>query len=134
MKKMLKYAYIIVGFVSLFLGLIGVFFPILPTTPFLLLTSFCFVKGSDKFDQWFKGTKIYKEHLESFVENRAMTLKEKLSILLFADFMLAFPFFILDKFYVKLVIIILVIFKYTYFFTCIKTIDKEDKSEKKKVS
>lgn len=122
MKKIFKYMYVIVGFMSLVLGLIGVILPVLPTTPFLLLTSFCFVKGSDWFDKWFKGTKIYKKHLESFVQNKAMTLKQKLSILLFVGLILAIPFFIVDNLHVKVLIIAVVIIKFIYFTFYIKTI------------
>ena len=131
MKKTIKFIYIIVGFIALALGLIGIALPILPTTPFLLLTSFCFVKGSDRFDKWFKSTKIYRKHLESFVENRAMTLKQKLAILFFADFMLAFPFFILDSLHVKILILVVAIGKYCYFFMCIETIKEPGKRIKK---
>lgn len=122
MNKIKKTLLVAVGLISFILGAIGVILPILPTTPFLLLASFCFVKGSDKFDKWFKNTSIYKKHLESFVNNRAMTLKQKLSILLFADFMLAFPFFILDSIYIKILIICLIICKFYYFFFKIDTI------------
>ena len=69
MNKIKKSLYIIVGLISFGLGAIGVILPVLPTTPFLLLASFCFVRGSDKFDRWFKETKIYKKHLENFVNN-----------------------------------------------------------------
>lgn len=77
MKSIKKYIYITVGLISVVLGAIGVVFPILPTTPFLLLASYCFAKGSDRFNTWFIGTKLYKKHLESFVKERSMTLKEK---------------------------------------------------------
>lgn len=127
MKKIKKVLYILCGLISLGLGILGIILPILPTTPFLLLTSFCFVRGSERIDKWFKGTKIYKKHLESFVNNRAMTMKQKMTILLFADFMLMFPLIILDSIYVKLLIIAVVIGKYYYFMFNIKTIKLEEK-------
>lgn len=120
--NLIKICYIILGFISLGLGVIGIVLPILPTVPFLLLTTFCFTKGSEKFDRWFKGTVIYKKHLESFDKNRAMTLKTKLTIMLTADAMLLFPFIILDSIYLKMFIILLVMFKFYYFMFRIKTI------------
>lgn len=129
MNKLKKCLYITVGLVAFSLGAIGVVLPILPTTPFLLLASFCFAKGSDRFNNWFTNTKIYKNHLENFIQERAMTLKQKICLLAFADTMLAFPLIILDSLAVKLVIIALIIFKFYYFFFKIKTISKEEKDE-----
>lgn len=127
MGKFKRLAFIILGFISLGLGIIGVILPVLPTTPFLLLTSFCFVRGSEKFDNWFKSTKIYKKHLESFVKEKAMILKQKVSILLFADFMMAFPLLILDSLHVKLLIVAVILCKYYYFIFKIKTIEPKEK-------
>ena len=76
MNKLKKCLYITVGLIAFSLGAIGVVLPILPTTPFLLLASFCFAKGSDRFNNWFTNTKIYKNHLENFIQERAMTLKQ----------------------------------------------------------
>lgn len=122
MNKIKKYIYITVGLISFALGAIGVALPILPTTPFLLLASFCFAKGSERFNTWFINTKIYKKHLESFVKERAMTLKQKVCLLAFADFMLAFPLIILDNLHVKIFLVALILFKFYYFIFRIKTI------------
>lgn len=128
MKSIKKYIYITVGLISVVLGAIGVILPILPTTPFLLLASYCFAKGSDRFNNWFINTKLYKKHLESFVKERAMTLKEKICLLAFADFMLAFPLIILDSLFMKIFIVVLILFKFYYFIFRIKTITKEEKA------
>lgn len=126
MEKIKKFLYVTIGIISFGLGAIGVVLPVLPTTPFLLLSSFCFIRGSERFDKWFKGTKLYKKHLESFVNNRQMTLKQKITILLFADFMLMFPLIILDSLMVKGLIVIVMLTKYWYFIFRIKTVKKED--------
>ena len=122
MNKLRKTIYVIVGCVSLLLRTIGVALPVLPTVPFLILTSYCFARGSSRFDAWFKSSKIYKEYLESFVENKSMTLKQKICTCMFSDIMMAFPLIILDSLYIKLFLIAIIIFKYYYFIFKIKTI------------
>lgn len=123
---------IILGFVSMGIGIVGIVVPILPTTPFLLLSSFFFAKGSKRFHDWFISTKIYKKYLESFVRSRAMTLKNKLSILLPVSCMLIITFIFVGNLYARIVLCILFIGKYLYFFTQIKTITEEEKAKLKK--
>ena len=77
----MKIILVLIGMISLLLGVIGIFLPILPTVPFLLLSSWCFAKGSDRFYNWFSSTKIYKKHLESFEKNKSMTISTKIKIL-----------------------------------------------------
>ena len=122
MNKVKKGLLVTIGLLSMGLGLIGVILPVLPTTPCLLLASVCFVKGSDRFDRWFKGTKLYQKHLETFVESKKMTLKQKWTILLFADFMLMFPFILIDSLHMRLFLILLILCKFYYFFVKIETI------------
>ena len=122
MNKIKKYIYIAVGLIAFLLGAIGVTLPVLPTTPILLLASFCFAKGSERFHKWFTESKIYKKHLESFVKEKAMTLKQKITILAFADFMMAFPLILLDNLHVKILLVALIFFKFYYFIFKIKTI------------
>lgn len=127
MKSIKKYFYIGIGLITLILGIIGVILPILPTTPFLLITSFCFAKGSEKFHNWFINTKLYKKHLESFVKERAMTLKEKVVLLTFVNIMLAFPLIMVDVLPMRITIIVLIIIKLYYFIFRIRTVTPEEK-------
>lgn len=122
MNKIKKYSYVTVGLIAFVLGAIGVIIPILPTTPFLLLASFCFVRGSEKFNNWFVSTEIYKKHLESFVKEKAMTMKQKVCILAFADTMLAIPIIFVDNLHVKIFLVLLVVIKLYYFTFNIRTI------------
>jgi hypothetical protein len=130
--KILKPLWITCGFISIGLGITGIPLPVLPTTPFLLLSAFCFAKGSDRLDKWFKNTGIYKKHLENFVTSRAMTLKTKLCCLIPASIMLIFAFIgmshndCLGTRIGRAFVIIALIFKYVYFFTKIRTISNSD--------
>ena len=127
MSKVKKGIYICIGLVAFALGAIGVILPILPTTPFLLLASFCFAKGSERFNTCFINTKVYKKHLESFVKERAMTLKQKVILLAFADTMIAIPLITVDVLPMRITLIALILFKLYYFIFKIKTITPEEK-------
>lgn len=122
----MKYIYIVIGILSMILGGIGVALPVLPTVPFLLLASFCFAKGSDRFNNWFKSTSLYKNNLESFEKNKSMTRKTKWKILIFASVMLGFVFFKYDVLPMRIFIAALIAFKYYYFLVVIKTVDGGD--------
>ena len=128
----MKVVLIILGFISMGIGIVGIVTPILPTTPFLLLASFFFAKGSKRFHDWFISTKIYKKYLESFVQSKAMTLKNKFTILFPVSCMLIITFIFVNNLYARIVLIILFIGKYLYFFTQIRTIAKEETEIKKK--
>ena len=125
-KDNMKIIYVILGFVSMGLGIVGSFLPGLPTVPFLLLASFFFARGSERFHRWFTQTKIYKNYLEDFEKNRSMTLKAKIGLLCLSSTMIAFPIFFVKNNYLRLALILVVIFKYYYFIFCIKT-SKPDK-------
>lgn len=121
-RNLWKYVWLSIAFISLGIGAIGVVLPILPTTPLLLLASYCFARGSERFHRWFCGTKLYQKHLDSFVKERAMTLKTKLCILLPASAMLILAFLMMQNLPGRIVIVGLILFKYIYFFTKIKTV------------
>lgn len=93
----IKLFWLILAFLCLALGTIGVFLPVLPTVPFYLVTAFSFAKSSDRLHNWFINTKLYKKNLESFVERKAMTLKTKLSILISVTLVMGFGFFMMAR-------------------------------------
>ena len=122
MKGIKKIAYTTIGFISLILGVIGVIRPILPTTPFLLLTSFCFLRSSERINEWFKGTKIYKKHLQDFVEEKAMTMKQKIIILAFSESLILIPCILVDNLMMRMTLVTIMILKLYYFMFRIRTI------------
>ena len=60
--------YFLVGLVSLGLGVVGILLPILPTTPFLLLSIACFSRSSKRFENWLYHTKMYQIYVADFRE------------------------------------------------------------------
>ena len=79
--KLKRIIFLILGFIFLALGCVGVVLPILPTVPFFLVTVFCFAKSSQRLHNWFINTKLYKKHLDSFVKKKGMTVQTKVSII-----------------------------------------------------
>lgn len=130
---MKKTIFVALGLLFFGLGAVGAALPVLPTTPFLLLAAMCFAKGSTRFNNWFLNTRLYKAHLESFVKERAMTLKTKISLCAFATTMLLFAFVVMNNIYGRIVIVCVIAFKYYYFIFRIKTIKPESTDEENAV-
>lgn len=119
---MIKVVLFIIGLMAMILGAIGVVLPVLPTTPFLLLAAFCFAKSSTRFHNWFTKTSLYEKHLDSFVKERAMTLRTKVWLLAFASSMLLLAMFFMNSLPLRIFLASLIAFKYYYFIFRIKTI------------
>lgn len=78
---MKKIIYISIGFISLGFAIFGIFIPILPTTPFLLLAAYFFAKSSDKFYYWLINSSFFGPYIRNYRERRGMTLIHKIIVL-----------------------------------------------------
>ena len=75
-----KRALIVLGFVAVGLGTLGIFLPLLPTTPFLLLAAYLFARGSDRWHQWLLGHRHLGPYIHAFRNKTGLTKKQKLRI------------------------------------------------------
>jgi len=69
--------FIFVGICALILGLIGVFIPLLPTTPFLLIASFCFARSNSKFYGWLLNNRIFGTYVMDYIKEKSVKRKIK---------------------------------------------------------
>jgi uncharacterized membrane protein YbaN (DUF454 family) len=73
-----RYLYIGAGFVSLVLGIVGIVTPVLPTTPFILLSGYCFARGSERFHTWIMRHKYFGPMIRAFRDEKRIPLKAKI--------------------------------------------------------
>ena len=118
---MRKILYIMIGCISLGLGIIGVILPILPTIPFVLLAAFCFAKSSERLDGWFKNTKLYRENN---IKN-GMTKRAKIRITCSVTLLMGIGFIMMRLKGIvvgNIVLLIVWIFHMVYFTFGVKTV------------
>ncbi len=74
---------ILAGTLSVGLAVLGVFLPILPTTPFLLLAAACYARSSERFSNWLLGNRLFGKVIKDYREGKGMSLKVKAFFIVF---------------------------------------------------
>lgn len=129
---MKKAILIITGCIGVGLGAVGAVLPLLPAFPFLLLAAVCFAKSSERLDRWFRGTKLYKNDLESFVKGQGMTKRTKIKVMITVTLLMAVRFAVMfaREVYIPCMILGGVwLFHIIYFAFMVKTHRKEESAE-----
>jgi uncharacterized membrane protein YbaN (DUF454 family) len=77
-KTWLRILLVIAGTVCVGLGIVGIFVPVLPTTPFLLLAAACYARSSQRFHSWLLNNKWFGSYIRNYLERKGITLKAKI--------------------------------------------------------
>ena len=78
----MKLAFNIAGCLAVLLGVIGIFLPLLPTTPFLLLAAACFARGSTRMHGWLLQHPLFGKFLSDYEQGRGIPARAKVVALL----------------------------------------------------
>jgi len=76
-RGLARIVFLVIGWLNVLLGVVGIFTPILPTTPFLLLAFWCFSKSSPKFARWLEDHPWFGPPIRDWQRNRAISMKAK---------------------------------------------------------
>ena len=77
LSALLRWVYLVLALLFLLLGLIGIFLPVLPTTPFMLLAAACFVRSSERFYVWLVEHPRLGPWFRDYLEGNGIPLKGK---------------------------------------------------------
>jgi len=110
LKRFTKIILTIIGFISVGLGILGIFLPLLPTTPFLLLAAACFSKSSTRFYNWLLSNKLFGKYIKNYREGLGIPLKIKISTISLLWITIIFTvIFAVDILFVKIILIFIAI-------------------------
>ena len=102
-----KFFWILLGFIALSLGIIGIFLPLLPTTPFLLLASGCFMRGSQRLHQWLITHPSFGPFIIEWQEKRTIRRPIKIKAMLIMMISFTFSISLVSIFWVKCIIAVI---------------------------
>lgn len=77
-NKLLRIILVLLGTISVGLGILGIFLPLLPTTPFLLLAAFLYARSSQRFYDWLLSNRWFGHYVKNYRERRGISLKIKI--------------------------------------------------------
>ena len=109
------------GVISAILGIVGIFIPILPTTPFLLLAAACFVRSSDKLYNRLLNNRLFGSYIRNYIEGRGLPLKIKVVTIILLWVTIGISIVLVAEHFVLRILLVIVASGVTFHITRIKT-------------
>ncbi len=97
----MKVLLLFLGTLCLVLAIVGIFVPVLPTTPLLLLTAYCYYRSSERMYTWLMSHPHLGPYIKNFREHRIIPRRVKVYILILLWSSLLFCAYILDPLWLK---------------------------------
>lgn len=122
-NKVLKATLIIFGVFFTFLGVVGIFVPVLPTTPFLLLAAACWFRSSKRFYHWLLNNKYLGKFIRNYRENKGIPLRAKIISISLLWLSISYSIYLLNNIYLGILLLCIAI-GVTIHLTRIRTLRK----------
>ena len=125
-NKLVRLLFVFIGSIFVGLAVIGIFLPGLPTTPFLILAAYFYIRSSNKLYNWLINNKILGIYIRGYLSGKGMPLRAKIIslILMWIFGTFAVLFGIPDSlFFVKIIVFIILLIG-TIFLLRVKTFKK----------
>jgi uncharacterized membrane protein YbaN (DUF454 family) len=119
------------GIISVGLGTAGIFLPLLPTTPFLLLAAACFIRSSDRLYQWLIHNRWFGSYIRNYREHRAIPLRAKVIALILLWTTMTYSVFILLRHWALQVLLLLIASAVTLYLLSLKTMPGKTRKPEK---
>lgn len=104
--KLKAYIFLVLGTLSLGIGMIGVLIPVLPTTPFLLMASFFYLRSSKRMYNWMLNHKVFGSYIYCYMKHRGVSQKAKEGTLIFLWSTLLLSMIIIPGWQIKIVLVL----------------------------
>ncbi|MBI4546929.1 MAG: YbaN family protein [Ignavibacteriae bacterium] len=105
--RFVRFLFVLAGTLSVALGIIGIFVPLLPTVPFLLLAAYCYAKSSEMFYHWLLTNKWFGKIIRDYKEGKGVPVRVKVYSITFLWFVVGYStFYALESRTVKIVLFI----------------------------
>ncbi len=96
----------LLGLISLVVGIIGAFIPLLPTTPFLLLSSYCFLRSSRRLYNWLIHHRIFGNYIYNYLTYKAIPISTKIGSMITLWLTLMISMHLLPGIHLRLLLLI----------------------------
>ena len=118
--KLRRQLLIVAGTISVAIGILGIFVPILPTTPFLLLAAGCYMRSSERFYHWLINNRLFGAYIRNYIEGKGMPLKIKIFTISLLWITIGISAFIGTQNLVVRIVLLLVAIGVTLHISCIR--------------
>jgi len=109
-KRIVRSVLVFTGTLSVLLGIMGIFLPILPTTPFLLLAAACYARSSDRFYNGLINNRVFGSYIRNYREGRGVPFRVKMISITFLCSAISFSIlFAVSDVIIRLILIVIAI-------------------------